>query len=85
MLGSVQLTLAAMHIDIFLSCLMGIIILVTNGDSEHVCRCHRRIATVSHNHPQMELAFSFPVKSTQGSECGRAVPMILQVEVSGVK
>ena len=80
-----QLTLAAVHIDIFLSCLMGVIILVANGDGERVCGCHWWIAAVNHNHRQVELALPFPVESAQGSERGRAVPVILQVEVDRVK
>ncbi|TNN67989.1 hypothetical protein EYF80_021781 [Liparis tanakae] len=85
MRGSQQLTLAGMHIDILLAWLMGVIILVANGDSKSVSGCHWRIAAVNHDHRQAELALPFPVESPQGRERGGAVPVVLQVEVDGVE
>lgn len=65
-----QLTPVAIHVDILLPWLMGIIIVVTNDYSECTCGSHWWISTVNHNHRQEEIALPFPVKSPQRCECG---------------
>ena len=70
--------------DLLLSGQVGVVVLVADGYRQHAGDRLGRHAAVAHDDGDQELLLALAVERPQGGERGRAVEVVLQVEVVAV-